>query len=63
MKVESQQTEPEKRKISKKNVTGYWRVPYTNNQSNNGVGKFRLVEEKLETADKAGFDDLSRSAQ
>ena len=28
MKIESHQTEPEKRKISMKNVAWYWRVPY-----------------------------------
>ena len=28
MKIESSQTEPEKRNISMKNVAWYWRVPY-----------------------------------
>ena len=28
MKIESHQTEPEKKKISTKNVAWYWRVPY-----------------------------------
>ena len=28
MKIESYQTEPEKRKISMKNIAWYWRVPY-----------------------------------
>ena len=29
MKIESNQTEPEKNKISMENVAWYWRVPYT----------------------------------